>query len=627
MTELQELKRLLVGEETDAVKKLASRLDRLEDREHRLQNVVESLPEAILASDDRLSQALGKPVRDSFRDSLARDPQQYAEILYPVMAPSIRMSIAQAMRDVVRSINQTVDSAFSMQSLKWRLESIRTRTPYSRIVLQNSFRYRVEEILLIHKVTGLLIDRVVVDPDGGQDGDAVGAMLAALEDFVRDSFSNESDVDNNDLREVDVGGRTVWLSHSPTITMATVIFGHPPEALRRKLDAQLELLHAEYGPALRDFDGSDPISGLQHELDESLDSFAVVEPNEIENEVRRPNPFASVFKVVLGVALLSALIFYLFRSIEQSHTLSSTHRVLDETPGVVVTDISMQDGQIHVTGLRDPLAEIDDEQLRRIGVPIEKLDMEMEPYQSLDGYVVRQRAQKQMEIPESVEVWLSDSILKLSGEADYPWLLRALERSNHVAGITGVNFDGIIPRARSVQQYLAAASNAPDSVRFLYVAGVVRAEGIAPLAWINDVDSMVFNDRWIRRVDWSNVIPLERNDLQRAARELDAQRLVVKPGDNGVLSIEDLLINSSAVFKEILLKCEMLAQGCVLNVFVTSAVSDPAANRTAVQQIDRIFRTQGVEAKAISVQSGDFYEVDPSKAEMVISFSVEQDAN
>jgi len=628
VTELQELKRLLVGEETDAVRKLASRLDRLEDREHRLQNVVESLPEAILASDDRLSQALGKPVRDSFRESLSRDPKQYAEILYPIMAPAIRLSIAQAMRDVVRSINQTVDSTFSAQGLKWRLESIRTRTPYSQIVLQNSFRYRVEEILLIHKVTGLLIDRVVVDPDGGQDGDAVGAMLAALEDFVRDSFSHESDDEGNNLREVDVGGRTVWLSHSPTVTMATVIFGHPPESLRPRLEAQLESLHAEYGTALRDFDGGQPIAGVQSELIHSIDTLAAVEPSEVEAEVRRPNPLASVIKVVAGVAVISFLLFWLFRSIEERNALESTRRILDDTPGIVVTDLSRRDDRIHVTGLADPLADIDETSLANIGVEMSEVDLELEPYQSLDGPIVIKRAQRQMEVPETVEVWLSedDDTLNLRGEADYGWLLDAIERSNHVAGIGGVNFDAISPRAKSVQTYIREVSEAPESIDFFYVARVVRAEGEAPLAWLDGIRNVSFSDKWIRKTDWSSVTALELVRVQELSKELDAEHLFVEANSGeSILSLEQSIVELSEKVKELLRNCAELQTTCVLNLYVTSAVGDGDVEFEAGQEVARMLRQQGIPLSALDVQPGGFYKLDPAVAEMVVSFRVDKD--
>ena len=44
-----------------------------------------------------------------------------------------------------------------MQGLKWRVESIRTGRPFAEIVLMHSLLYRVEQVFLIHRETGLVL--------------------------------------------------------------------------------------------------------------------------------------------------------------------------------------------------------------------------------------------------------------------------------------------------------------------------------------------------------------------------------------------------------------------------------------------------------------------------------------
>ena len=89
-------------------------------------------------------------------------------------------------------MNQTLGRSFSAQGLKWRLEAWRTGKALREVVLLRTLVYRVEQVFLIHRETGLLLQHVSAGPRrASQDADMVSGMLTAIRDFVQDSFGGK----------------------------------------------------------------------------------------------------------------------------------------------------------------------------------------------------------------------------------------------------------------------------------------------------------------------------------------------------------------------------------------------------------------------------------------------------
>ena len=139
-----------------------------------------------------------------------------------------------------------------MQGIKWRLEALRSRKPFSEIVLLHSIVYRVEQVFLIHKKTGLMLQHVVRAETDLQDADMVSSMLTAIRDFVADSFKVEED---EGLETIRVGELTVWIEQGPLAILAVVIRGNAPQSLRLLIQETLENIHSAYVEVLESFGG------------------------------------------------------------------------------------------------------------------------------------------------------------------------------------------------------------------------------------------------------------------------------------------------------------------------------------------------------------------------------------
>ena len=153
--EFEELRRLLLSREREQLRELS---DRLSDKERRSQDIASVLPEAIKMSRERgeqLTHALRPAVEGSIKESIDQRPQLFVDALHPIIGPIVRKSVAETLRRLLQSFNQTLEHTFSWRGLKWRWEALRTGRSFAEVVMLRSLVYRVEQLFLIHRETSL----------------------------------------------------------------------------------------------------------------------------------------------------------------------------------------------------------------------------------------------------------------------------------------------------------------------------------------------------------------------------------------------------------------------------------------------------------------------------------------
>ena len=94
LSDLEELRRLLIGPEQDEVKQLH---ERLEDPKLRAQDISRVLPEAILlrhAQDKQIAKALEPITEESIKASIKKNRNILVEALSPVFFPHKRRSLS-----------------------------------------------------------------------------------------------------------------------------------------------------------------------------------------------------------------------------------------------------------------------------------------------------------------------------------------------------------------------------------------------------------------------------------------------------------------------------------------------------------------------------------------------------
>jgi outer membrane protein OmpA-like peptidoglycan-associated protein len=369
---LAELRALLLGPEQAELERLRRRLDDPDIRAEELsQLVAEAI--ALRSRRDRVLQSTLNPmVEEALRVSVERNPHLLATSLFPIIGEAVRKAVAHALRGMVESLNHILERSVSWESVKWRWEALRTGRSFGEVVLTRSLRYRVEQVFLVHRETGLLLQHVAAGNAAVQDTDLVSGMLTAVQDFVRDSFTGRS---SDELETMQVGDYTVWLQHGPLALLAAVVTGAPPPELRDFLESTLEKIHSDYGAAISQFSGDASALDATRPLLE-----ACLLGRQGRPAAAKPPRKAAWALALLGVVVVAALVYVW----DQNRRWNRYIARLRTEPGIVLTSAQKSWGAYSLTGLRDPLATDPEQLLRESGLNPDKVSERWEPYLSLD---------------------------------------------------------------------------------------------------------------------------------------------------------------------------------------------------------------------------------------------------
>ena len=447
---LEELRHLIIAPEQADLARLQERID---SPEQRTRDVSEVLPEAMLlrreqGGEQALGQALAPSVEAALRESVRNDPGTLADALFPVMGPAIRRSILQTLRSLFESFNQTMEQSLSIRGLKWRLEALRTGRPFSEVVLMHSLVFRVEQIFLIHKKTGLPLAHAVAPAAAMQDPSMVSGMLTAIQDFVRDSFNSAP---GEGVEKLNVGELEVWVESGPYASIAAVIRGMAAPELRMQLAETLEEIHAKFGAQLERFAGDTaPFAHATEMLARHLDARYK------EKAGVRPKPYMLVFASVLLLALAG----WLSVRWSQGRQWSQFATTLQSEPGITVTSFGRQGGHFVIRGLRDPLAADPNELVRRAGLDASLAEFHWNGYYALDDAIVQKRAVALLKPPTTAKLDMTGGVLHADGEAPRAWIDPARQQAPLIAGVRSVDFSRLVDADEAAFARAKAASEA-----------------------------------------------------------------------------------------------------------------------------------------------------------------------
>ena len=458
MSDLDKLKDLLFGKEKEALDSIAERVER---PEMRASDVADVLAEAMHRSHrqgSELVDSMAEPVGECLQQAFHDDPQTYGDALYPVMGPAIRKSIAHALRNLSQQINQAVEQSLTPRGIGWRIQAYRAGIPFGQFVLQKNLLYRVEQAYLISRENGLLIEHAHHEGSKIKDSDAVSAMFTAIQDFVKESFSPDR---TGRLESADMGEFTLWAVHGPHALLVCVIRGTPPNSLRTELTAVLEQIHFRYGEAVREYSGeTSSVPEIHKHLQKCLEYQALQTAD--DKKLRLSWPL-----ILLIIGLLAWLGYQFNQARTDARELSRLEAALQDTPGIYLAEVSRDGDRIILRGMKDPLAEPIPALAAELGIPMSRIDMDFDAFQSLDAEIQLRRIEALIDV-ESVRYELSGTALKLSGEAPRQWIRNAENRLLALPGLTSIDVADVIDADLSLlHEDVAALSGS----RFLFSSG------------------------------------------------------------------------------------------------------------------------------------------------------------
>ena len=513
LEEFEELRRLLLSRERDQIRNLS---DRISDKERRSQDIASVLPEAVKMSRERgeqLTNALRPAVEGSIVDSIGRRPEIFVEALHPIIGPIVRKSVAETLRRLLQSFNQSLEHTFSWRGLKWRWEALRTGRSFAEVVMLRSLVYRVEQLFLIHRETSLSLLHVTADSATSKDSDMVAGMLSAIQDFARDSFASGED---SVLEEFRVGELQVWIVAGRHAYLAAVIRGNPSLELRSALQETIETVHVLKGSALAEFEGdASAFESLKPELESCLHAqYATT-----KKEGRSTRAW---IVIMLLAALATAGLILALRN--QSRWKDFLRR-LGAQPGLVVTEARKGwFGPAEVRGLRDASSADPATFARAAGLDPARIRFQWKEHLALDSVSIRRRVERRFAVPDQARIAVNDGVLEIAGSVPYEWLDSVRHEATLIPGVKSVVdreaniiYDPALARKRFEQQF-----RLPDTVNAAVVNGVLILSGEASHRWIMRARAAAVTLPGIKSLDDHALVDLDQRGFDQSKSIIEA---------------------------------------------------------------------------------------------------------
>jgi OOP family OmpA-OmpF porin len=456
-TDLQKLRELLFLREMELLRKLEKRLD---DPIQHARETSEVIAEALLLrsqqKDSMLYTAFEPMSERLLKDALRKNPMDFVNVLFPLMGPAIRRSIAETFHSMLEGFHKTMEQVFSWKGMRWRLQAMRTGISFSQVVLLHTLLYRVEQIFFIHAETGLVLSHVYNEGAVTQDAEMVSAMLTAIQDFARDCFTGKQE---SSLDSLQMGEFTIMVERGSSAYLACVVRGSVPLEFKEKLRDTMITLQLKFADELDSFKGdTEKFLPARWDLENLLDARYADED--------APLPFWVKLMPVMLVLLLVLGGGYWWRDAQQQsiarkeakkHMEASLAQV-GKNAGILLVE-ARQDAPEHweVIYLKDQFAEDPQSLLDAKGIDPKTYSLRVIPHVSYEADMLTKRVKERITPPESVSMSFDkDGTLHLRGEASMSWILQARQEALALPGVEKIDMSRLTdPRVDELKRMIA----------------------------------------------------------------------------------------------------------------------------------------------------------------------------
>lgn len=380
--------------------------------------------------DTSIKTTLTPLVEDAVQRSVTSHGEKLTSILYPLVGSLVRKSVSAFFAQFVERSNDVIERALSIKGLIWRYQAWRSGMPFPQFLAAQIYEYRVEQVLLIHPETGLLISSAALDPNADENGDLLSSMLTAIGDFVSDSFKDREQL--QELGEVKTNDLSLLIFRGPQALLVAAVSGTAPSTVRNHFTETLEDVHRLFAQELQQYKGDNmPFGQVEPMLQECLLS-------QIKDKHDKSNKkpwFGYIF-----VGLLLALLGWLVFSHYQASVVHRKLEKLDQQPGIVVTRLQRSGSVFEVSALIDEAAPSISTWLEQNAIPPERVTVSTQPFISLEQPIVLAKLRALLASIPAIEIVLQQP-LTIKGNLDWQ-ALNAFNRQYYaIPGIDKLAID------------------------------------------------------------------------------------------------------------------------------------------------------------------------------------------
>ncbi len=367
-------------------------------------------------------------VEEALKESVAKNPHTLSDILFPIMMPAIRKAVADDIKRMLDTVNNTLENSFSAKRIGWRFEALFSGKSYAEIALANAYLYHVKQVFLIHKKTGLLLSQVTENETESTNADMVSSMLSAIKDFVQDSFKTK---ENPELQTMKIGNLTILIEQGPHAIIAAVVEGNVADEYEILLKETIENIHLAFAFELEHFKGDTaPFTENDRFMRQCL-----------QKEVKEKKRKKPVFVLILLLLFLLALAYLVYVTVDTRVHFNKLVRSVQSTNGLVITEKGKHwFGKYYLYGLRDPMAKDPSLLVKQSEIDTDRITFSFKSYLSPDKESVLKRAAKVLSPPKTVSLDYRNGTLIISGKSDSNWMKQAQKKWPIIGTVLSAEF-------------------------------------------------------------------------------------------------------------------------------------------------------------------------------------------
>jgi len=331
--------------------------------------------------DASVSKMLVPIVENSIQKTITQHRKQFTDTLYPLVGDLVRKFTTALLRDFIEKTNELIEKSVTFKSIGWRFKAWKAGVSYSHFVASQTYLFQIQQVLLIHRDTGLLLNSASITGLHDENSDLVSSMLTAINDFVADSFSNHTS--GEQLDEIKTDNFTLYLRKGPHAYLVAAVTGNISPRAKTKLQTTLEYIHSLYGPQLQSFNGD---TGAFEDISAELGECLLSEEKQAYKKKKKP-----YLAIILITIITTLLAWWLILGWQTSQALARIQE-LEQEPGIVILraeHIGVKDINLQV--LRDPDAINLETWIQKAKVDDTWLTVSEIPFISMSNEVINKR--------------------------------------------------------------------------------------------------------------------------------------------------------------------------------------------------------------------------------------------
>lgn len=337
---MDQLKKLLLGDELEQLKKLELKLKTLdlqsEDEEtiiarvmplfdriflERLQSkddktikilsdhLVQIIMETSKSDSAGLSRSLQHVIGSAISKEIDANKNVMIDALYPIMGGMISKYVTQAIKELMETINEKIEDGLSYDKYKRKIKSKLTGVSETELLLEESSDAIISSLFVIHKESSLLISEAHLENKEIDDPHMVASMASAIKDFINDWV--ESHEEQSEVQILSYGNATLYIESAGSVYIIAFLDAEPDHEQRSQINTFFASVVKDYAEFFQKFDGDDSAEEIKILSDKMHNYLNAQETlRKVPKDPSAHNPIKYI-AIVLGILCLVALGYFL----------------------------------------------------------------------------------------------------------------------------------------------------------------------------------------------------------------------------------------------------------------------------------------------------------------------------